>query len=125
MEEKCGQQLSLALAGKEKRNQALEAVLKFLWLGLVEQALTYLRQLDPNWIKQQEALEQMVKYLERNQGYLPACSGEEAIGLAQCSQPRRKEQRSAGLGAAKTQWHELVEVGISRARSPHGHREKR
>jgi hypothetical protein len=46
LEEKCAQQLSLALAGKEKRNQALEEILKLLWLGLVEHAIHYLREID-------------------------------------------------------------------------------
>lgn len=54
VEEKCGQQLSLALAGKEKLNQALAEVLKLLGLGLVERAITYLRQLDLSWIKNLE-----------------------------------------------------------------------
>jgi len=85
LEEKCGQQLSLALAGKEKRNQALAEILKLLWLGLVAQAITYLRQLDPSWIKNQEALEQMIKYLERNQGYIPAYAVRKELGLRNSS----------------------------------------
>jgi hypothetical protein len=49
--------LSLAWASKEELNQALAEVLKLLGLGLVERVITYLRQLDPNWIKNLEALE--------------------------------------------------------------------
>ena len=85
LEEKCAQQLSLALAGKEKRNQALEEVLRLLWLGLVPQTIAYLRQLDPSWVKSQEALEQMIKYLERNQGYLPAYAVRKELGLRNSS----------------------------------------
>lgn len=102
LEEKCGQQLSLALAGKEKRNQALEEVLKLLWLGLVEQAMTYLRQLDPSWIKQPEALEQMIKYLERNQGYLPAYAVRKELGLRNSS---NRGEKSNDLLVSERQKH--------------------
>jgi hypothetical protein len=83
----CGQQLSLAWASKEELNQALAEVLKLLGLGLVERVITYLRQLDPNWIKNLEALEQMIKYLERNQGYLPAYVVRKELGLSPCWNP--------------------------------------
>jgi hypothetical protein len=81
LEEKCAQQLSLVLAGKEKRNQALEETLKLLWLGLVEHAIHYLREIDPSGIKNKEALEKMIGYLERHQGYIPAYAVRKELGL--------------------------------------------
>lgn len=102
LEEKCRQQSSLALAGKEKRNQALEEILKLLWLGLVEQAIAYLRQLDSSWVKNREALEQMIKYLERNRGYIPAYAVRKDLGLRNSS---NRGEKSNDLLVSERQKH--------------------
>ena len=102
LEEKGGQQLSLALAGKEKRNQALEETLKLLWLGWVEHAIHYLREIDPSWIKNKEALEKMIGYLERHRGYIPAYAVRKELGL--CNSSNRGE-KSNDLVVSKRQKH--------------------
>lgn len=102
LEEKCAQQLSLVLAGKEKRNQALEEILKLLWLGLVEHAIHYLREIDPSWIKSKEALEKMIGYLERHRGYIPAYGVRKELGL--CNSSNRGE-KSNDLVVSKRQKH--------------------
>jgi hypothetical protein len=51
LDEKCKQQLSLAMKGATLRNEALAVLTNFLWYGRVERAITFLRALPKQDIK--------------------------------------------------------------------------
>src|SRR2546423_5540791 len=66
LEKKCKERLSLAMNGKHVRNTALEELLAWLWLGKTDQAITYLRNLSKDTIKNQKEIEHLIGYFSRN-----------------------------------------------------------
>jgi len=85
LEKKCEQQLSLALAGRAIRNQVLEELMKLLWYGLVDRAITYLKSLPAKQIKDPKAFQGMLDYLERHKGEIPVYAVRKALGLRNSS----------------------------------------
>lgn len=85
LQKKCEQQLSLALAGRTIRNQVLDARLKLLWYGLVDRALQYLQTLPAEQIKNGDALQVMIGYLERHKSCIPVYVIRQALGLRNSS----------------------------------------
>ena len=83
--EKCKQLLSLALAGRELRNQLLNQLLPLLWLGCVDRALALLQTIDPGTIKNQERLDELRGYLKRHRPYLPCYAVRQNLGLRNSS----------------------------------------
>jgi hypothetical protein len=73
LQEKCQTLLSVALKGRDNRNQVLEQLLPLLWLGLVERAIALLRTIDPAQIKDQTRLDDLMGYFQRQQPYIPCC----------------------------------------------------
>ena len=51
LEEKCKQQLSMALKGRQVRNTVLQELIPLLWNGLLDSAMEYLRTLESELIK--------------------------------------------------------------------------
>lgn len=85
LEKRCKEQLSLALTGRGIRNALLEQLLPCLWHGCVDRAIALLQTLDPTTIKNQEALETLIGYLQRNRPYLPCYSVRKQLGLRNSS----------------------------------------
>lgn len=71
LEKRCKEVLSLAMKGREIRNDTLEKLRPLLWHGLTEQALQFLRGLDAEQIKKEDAREELIGYLTRCQPYIP------------------------------------------------------
>ena len=78
-------QLSLACNGRESRNRHLARLMTLLWHGLVDEALLYLDYLDPNDLKNVQALEQLKTYLRRNRSHIPCYSVRKYLGLRNSS----------------------------------------
>lgn len=85
LEEKCKQLLSMALAGRELRNQLLDQLLPLLWLGCVDRALTLLQRLDPDTLKNQDRLADLIGYLSRHRPYIPSYAVRHSLGLRNSS----------------------------------------
>lgn len=85
LEKRCKEQLSLALRGRVIRNSLLEQLLPCLWHGCVDRALALLQTVDPATIKDQDALETLIGYLQRNRPYLPCYSVRKQLGLRNSS----------------------------------------
>lgn len=90
LEEKCKKQLSLALKGRQIRNEVLTQVLYWLWHGLVDDAIEYLDTVDSSHIKAVEALEKLKGYFIRNQPNIPSYSVRKALGLRNSSNQGEK-----------------------------------
>jgi hypothetical protein len=73
------------MTGREIRNAALQELRSFLWHGLTDRALSFLRQLDPETIKQVEARDQLIASLQRNKPYIPCYAVRQALGLRNSS----------------------------------------
>jgi hypothetical protein len=85
LEERCKQQLSLALQGRTVRNAVLERLFPCLWHGCVDRAMAVLQSIEPANIKDQEALTDLVGYLARNRPYLPCYAVRKRLGLRNSS----------------------------------------
>jgi hypothetical protein len=69
---KCREKPSLAMRGRDIRNEALRKFLPLLWYGLTEDALEYLRNTDERLLKNNMALQELIDYIERNKPYIPS-----------------------------------------------------
>jgi len=85
LEKRCKEQLSLALKGRVIRNTLLEQLCPFLWHGCVDRAIALLQAVGPDKVKNQEALDTLIGYLERNRPYLPCCAVRKRLGLRNSS----------------------------------------
>jgi hypothetical protein len=90
LEKRCKEQLSLALKGRVIRNALLEQLRPFLWHGCVDRAIALLQAVEPSKIKNQEALNTLIGYLERNRPYLPCYAVRKRFGL--CNSSNRGEK---------------------------------
>jgi len=69
------------MKGKQVRNKALVPILAFLWRGKVDMAITYLRGLNEDVIKNQAEIERLIGYFERNKGFIPYYALRQKLGL--------------------------------------------
>ena len=86
LEKRCKEVLSLAMKGREIRNATLEKLRPLLWHGLTDQALQFLRALDAEQIKNEDAREELIGYLKRCQPYIPCYAVRQQLGLRNSSQ---------------------------------------
>jgi len=90
LDKKCQERLSMAMKGKEKRNTVLQELLAWLWIGKVDQAMSYLRSLNPDDIKDAEHIEKLIGYLSRNLSFIPCYALRQKLGLRVSSNPVEK-----------------------------------
>ena len=85
LQKKCHDLLSVALKGRNSRNQVLEQLLPLLWLGAVERAITLLQAIDPAQVKNQTRLDDLIGYFQRQQPYIPCYAVRKRLGLRNSS----------------------------------------
>lgn len=85
LQDKCKSQLSMALQGRERRNQILDQLLPLLWLGAVERAIALLQAMETEHIKNQTRLDELIGYLQRQQPYIPCYAVRKRLGLRNSS----------------------------------------
>jgi hypothetical protein len=85
LEEKCKQLLSMALAGRDNRNQLLDQLLPLLWLGCVDRAMALLQAIEAGAIKNQDRLDELSGYLKRHRPYIPCYAVRQSLGLRNSS----------------------------------------
>lgn len=90
LEEKCKKQLSLALNGRQIRNEILTHVLYWLWHGLVDEAIEYLDTVKSEHIKNREELDKLKGYFLRNKPYIPCYSVRKILRLRNSSNQGEK-----------------------------------
>lgn len=81
LEKRCRENLSMALKGKEIRNDFLQQLLPSLWHGCTDIAITLLQELDPQLVKNPDYLLKLIEYLERNRPYIPCYSVRKRLSL--------------------------------------------
>ena len=85
LEEKCKQLLSMALAGRDNRNQLLDQLLPLLWLGCVDRAMALLQAIEAGSIKNQDRLDDLIGYLKRHRPYIPCYAVRQSLRLRNSS----------------------------------------
>jgi hypothetical protein len=84
---KCKEELSLGLKGRTLRNEHLKQIARFLWYGLVSEAVEYVRAIPEEHIKNKEPLERLIGYFERNRAWIPCYALRRRLGLRNASNP--------------------------------------
>jgi hypothetical protein len=90
LQKKCGEELSRALNRTDVRNQVWETVSRWLWYGLVDEAIATLQGIDPARIKRPAALAGLVASLERNRDMIPCYALRRELGLRNSSNTGEK-----------------------------------
>jgi hypothetical protein len=82
---KCKEKLSEAMNNRHARNDAVKRVLRPLWHGDVDAAITLLRQIESKHIKAPDTINGLVGYLERNRSFIPCYVVRRKLGLRNSS----------------------------------------
>ncbi|OVE82356.1 hypothetical protein BVY04_01230 [bacterium M21] len=91
LSEKCRQCVSLTMKGKkEEKREIVQKLRNFLWYGLIDRAIEYLRSFDDKRFKRLSDREYLVGYLERNRQHIPCYAARKALGLKNGSQMGEK-----------------------------------
>ena len=102
LKKKCQERLSMAMKGREVRNEALKDVLVFLWLGKVDAAVEYLRGIENRKIKNKDEIEKLIAYFQRNWSCIPCYALRQRLGLRVSS---NRGEKANDLVVAKRQKH--------------------
>jgi hypothetical protein len=81
LRKKCKDLLSMAINGKQIKQQILSELLAWLWLGKVDQAVELLSNIKQDMIKNKKELENLINYFERNRSYIPCYALRQKLGL--------------------------------------------
>ncbi len=90
LEKKCKDLLSMAITGKQVKNQILTCVLAWLWLGKVDQAINVLSTLPEDIIKNTTERNNLINYLNRNRSCIPCYALRKKLSLRISSNPVEK-----------------------------------
>ncbi len=112
---KCKEQLSMALKGRDIRNEVLRDLMPLLWYGLTSKAVDLLNTLDENKIRNMNRLEKLITYLERNVDHIPCYAARKKMGLCNSSSIGEKMNDLIVSQRQKLKWNVLVERGIHSA----------
>ncbi len=107
LQKKCKDLLSMAISGKQIKNQMLTELLAWLWLGKVERAIKVFQDLSQDQVKNTKELHNLINYLHRNSSCIPCYALRKRLGLRLSSNPVEKANERARFQQAKAQWHEL------------------
>lgn len=81
LDKKCREQLSMAYRNRKIRNQILEKLMPLLRHGLVDEAIKLLESTRVEFVKNPEAMQKMLAYLERNRNLIPCYAVRKDPGL--------------------------------------------
>jgi hypothetical protein len=109
LRKKCKQKLSMAMKGREIRNEVLEQLLPMLWHGLTDKVINFLNETQTSMIKNQTRMAELISYLERNKPYIPCYEIRKQLGLNNSSAIGEKmnnlivaeRQKHNGMGWSK------------------------
>lgn len=102
LEDKCKRELSLAMKGRQIRNDVLSRLRYLLWYGMVDKAIEYLNNLNESLIKNKDAVNHLVNYIERNRPYIPCYDIRKKLALRNSS---NRGEKSNDLIVSERQKH--------------------
>ena len=83
--EKIKEDLSAAMKGRHIRNKHLKHIVRFLWYGLFDRAIQYVRDIPESDIRDLTALDRLIRYFERNRYCIPFYALRKKLGLQNSS----------------------------------------
>ncbi len=81
LDKRCKEYLSMGLNGRHIRNDCLALLMPFLWHGCLEDAIALLEHIAPADIKNQDYVDKLIGYFERNRAYIPCYSVRKQLKL--------------------------------------------
>jgi len=81
LDKKIDKQMYRALKSCTQRDEVMQEIKKWAWYGLVDDAIGYISQIDENIIKNQEELDILTGYFERNRSYIKCYAVRKELGL--------------------------------------------
>jgi len=81
LQKKCKEQLSMALYGRNIRNEFLDELLPCLWFGNVDGVIKLLQNVNPKKIKNSEYIAKLIEYFQRVRDYIPNYALRKELGL--------------------------------------------
>jgi len=116
---KCKELLSMGMKGRVLRNQLLREIMPLLWHGLTDRAINYLTEIPSKNIRNQEKIDKLISYFEKNRGSIPCYAIRKRLGLCNSSAIGEKmndllvskRQKNNGMSWSKKvllHWHQLL-----------------
>ncbi len=102
LRKKCKERLSMGMNGRVVRNMVLKKLISLLWLGKVDVAVEYLRNLDGNMVRKISEIELLIAYFERNKNNIPCYALRKKLGLRVSS---NRGEKANDLVVAQRQKH--------------------
>jgi len=103
LKKKCKEFISLSLKGtKEQKNDYTRSLLRMLWVGNVQEAISYLNRLDASCIKSNQWLGELTGYLERKKPQIVCYAVRHGFGLRVSS---NRVEKANDLLVAQRQKH--------------------
>jgi len=81
LDKKINKQMYRALKSCTQRDEVMQEIKKWAWHGLVDEAIKCISQIDEELIRNQEELEILAGYFERNRTYIKCYSVRKELGL--------------------------------------------
>ena len=82
---KCKELLSMAMKGRQIRNEVLCEIMPLLWHGLTDRAIAQLEKIESNKIKDTDKYTKLLSYLDRNREMIPCYALRKGLGLKNSS----------------------------------------
>lgn len=103
LKKRCQEYLSMSVkGGKESRNQILRKLLQILWIGNVDQAINYLKQLPDTSLRTINRINDLCAYFEKNRICIPCYALRKLLSLKISS---NRVEKANDLAVAKRQKH--------------------
>ena len=102
LKKRCQEYLSMSAKGKEKRNEILQKLLRILWVGNVDEALAYLRNLDETVLRPKNRIDDLCQYIEKHREHIPPYALRAELGLRNSS---NRVEKANDLVVAQRQKH--------------------
>lgn len=91
LSEKCRQCVSITMKGnKNEKREIVKQLRQFLWYGLIDHAIDYIRSFEDKRFKLLSDREYLIGYLERNREHIPCYAMRKELGLKNGSQMGEK-----------------------------------
>lgn len=102
LKKKCKERLSMAMKGRQVRNETLKKLLSLLWLGKIDTAIEYLSSLDVGKVRNSEHIDKLIAYFNKNSSYIPCYALRQKLGLRVSS---NRGEKANDLVVAQRQKH--------------------
>lgn len=129
LKKRCEERLSQSIRGKDRRNEVLEKLLRYLWVGDLSAAVSYLTSLTSEDIKNRKWLEDLLGYLNRKSYSITCYALRAKLGLRNSSNPVEKandllvaqRQKHNGMSWSSTGSSSLAALQMLYLNNEHNH----